>query len=191
MLITILLFFGCYLAGSLMFSFWLGKLKGFDIRNYGDGNPGAVNAFKAGGWFIGILSLLLDYLKGFLPVLFIVQNLSINDMRLVPIAIGPVLGHAFSPFLKFRGGKSIAVTFGVWSGLTLWEGPTLLGTVFVVLKFIVKLKNDAWGVMIGMGCLLIYILLRSPRLEYISIFFLNTFILFIKHWKDFRISNKP
>ena len=190
MLITILLFFGCYLAGSLMFSFWLGKLKGLDIRNYGDGNPGAVNAFKAGGWLIGILSLLLDYLKGFLPVLFIIRTLNISDMRLVPIAIAPVLGHAFSPFLKFQGGKSIAVTFGIWAGLTLWEGPTLLGLVFLFLKFIVKFKHDALGVMIGMGCLLIYILLRSPSPELISIFFLNTLILVVKHWKDFRIS-KP
>ena len=177
-----------YLLGALMFSFWLGKLKRLDIRNYGDGNPGAINAFKAAGWRIGVVALLLDYLKGFLPVLFFFKTIGITDIRLIPIAIAPVLGHAFSPFLGFLGGKAIAVTFGIWSGLTLWEGPTLLGAIFILLKFIVKIKNEAWGVLIGMAGLLIYIILRHPTFELISIFILNFLILVIKHWHELRKS---
>jgi len=184
---TILLTLSCYLIGSLMFSFWLGKMKGLDVRNYGDSNPGAINAFKAGGWLIGIPGLFLDYLKGFLPVLFVTRNLGINDWRAVPIVIAPVLGHAFSPFLKFHGGKSIAVTFGIWSGLTLWECPTLLGITFLFLKFVLKIKNDAWVVLIGMGSLLIYILFRMPSLELFFIFGLNILILVIKHWRGLTL----
>ena len=183
-LMTIALTFLSYLSGSLMFSFWLGKLKNVDIRNYGDGNPGAVNAFKGAGWGIGVLALLLDYLKGFLPVYLVHQIFGINDIRIVPIAIAPVLGHAFSPFLRFRGGKSIAVTFGIWSGLTLWEGPTLLGALFILLKFIVKIKNDAWYVLIGMAGLLIYLFFRYPEPVFISIFFINVLVLVIKHWQE-------
>lgn len=185
-LMTIALTLLSYLSGSLMFSFWLGKLKNVDIRNFGDGNPGAINAFKGAGWGIGIISLLLDYLKGFLPVYLVYQVLGITDIRLIPIAIAPVLGHAFSPFLRFRGGKSIAVTFGIWSGLTLWEGPTLLGTIYCFLKFIVKTKNDGWGVLIGMGGLLIYVLFRHPNSVFIAIFSLNALVLVIKHWQELR-----
>ncbi|MEO0115006.1 MAG: glycerol-3-phosphate acyltransferase [candidate division WOR-3 bacterium] len=106
---------------------------------------------------------------------------------MVPIAVAPVFGHAFSPFLKFRGGKSIATTFGIWSGLTLWECPTLLGIVFIFLKFVVRIKQDAWVVLIGMSGVLIYILFRLPRLELFLILGFNTLILVIKHWHDLLI----
>ncbi len=98
MLTTVLLTLICYIIGSLMFSCWLGRIKGVDIRMYGDGNPGAINAFKAGGWLIGTLGLSLDYLKGFLPVLFVTRALRINDWRLVPIAVAPVLVMPFRHF---------------------------------------------------------------------------------------------
>jgi glycerol-3-phosphate acyltransferase PlsY len=61
-----------------------------------------------------------------------------------------VFGHAFSPFLRFRGGKGIAATFGVWSALTLWQGPCLLGALFLLGKFALRLR-DAWTVMLGMA----------------------------------------
>lgn len=184
MLVTILLTLICYLIGSMMFSVWLGRLKGLDIRKYGDGNPGAINAFKAGGWIIGIFSMLLDYFKGFLPLLFIVRKIGIEDLKLVPIAIAPVLGHAFSPFLGFGGGKAIGVTFGIWSGLTLWMGPTVLGAAFLFFKFVTRIKQAAWIVLLGMICLLVFILLLKPYPVLIMVWVLNFSILLFKHRGD-------
>jgi glycerol-3-phosphate acyltransferase PlsY len=149
-----------FLAGSVPFSVWMVRLLlDDDVRRYGDGNPGATNAWKAGGWRVGLPALLLDYLKGAVPVGLAHFAAGLSGWSLVPVALAPVAGHAFSPFLRFRGGKALAVTFGVWTFLTLGEGPTVLGLLFAL--WLAVLSNDAWAVMLGMLGLLAYLLLRS------------------------------
>src|SRR5690606_14820148 len=106
-----------WLSGSLMFSYWLGCLKRRNLREVGDGNPGGVNLLKAVGIGWGLAGIALDFLKGYVPLVLLLWNGAVTGYELVPVAIAPVLGHAFSPFLKFQGGKAIAVTFGVWSAL--------------------------------------------------------------------------
>lgn len=138
-----------FLSGSLPLAWWMGWLgMGVDIRRYGDGNPGAMNVWRAGGraWFV--LALLLEFLKGAVP-LWLAQGLShLSGWQLVPPAIAAPLGHAFSPWLRFRGGKALAVTFGVWSGLTLWQIPILLGGMFgLLLRWT---SSEAQTVRIGM-----------------------------------------
>jgi len=71
---------------------------------------------------------------------------------MLPVALGPIVGHAFSPLLGFRGGKALAVTFGVWTGLTLWIGPVLLGLGFAA--GVAFLSTNAWSVALGMLALL-------------------------------------
>lgn len=149
-----------YLSGSLPFSVWLCQLfLSKDVRSYGDHNPGALNAWRAGGFMIGIPVLLLDYLKGAVPVTLASYLFGISGWQLVPVAIAPVAGHAFSIFLKFRGGKSITTSFGIWTGVTLWEAPTLLGLFLFVIYFI-QLR-DSWNFAIAMICLLVYLLARQ------------------------------
>ncbi len=117
-----------FLLGAMPFSVWMGRLiLRTDVRNYGDGNPGAINAWRAGGYKSGLPAILLDYLKGAVPVSLASLRFGFTGWQLAVVALSPVLGHAFSPFLRFRGGKAVAVTFGIWTGLTLWEGPTILG----------------------------------------------------------------
>jgi len=75
----------------------------------------------------------------------------------VPVALAPVLGHAFSPFLRLRGGKAIAATFGVWTALTLWKGPTVLGLSVGIFH---RLQTvDGWTVALGMATWLCCLLL--------------------------------
>lgn len=169
-----------------MFSYWLGKLARKDIREYGDKNPGAMNAFKAAGWTIGIPAMLLDFLKAFVPIFIIYYNLGIKDMKIVPIAIAPVLGHAFSPFLNFKGGKAIGPSFGVWAGLTLWQGPVVLGMSFILLKFIFRIKKDALVTVIGFGLLLIYLILFNRNLALILVSIIIFTIIVYKHWADLK-----
>jgi acyl phosphate:glycerol-3-phosphate acyltransferase len=174
-----------FLSGSLPFSVWLVRLRGRDARSVGDGNPGAINAFRAGGARAGIPALLLDFLKGALPVAAAFWLLGVRGWLVLPVAIAPVLGHAFSPFLGFRGGKAIAVTFGIWTGITLWQGPCLLGAVFLLGKFIFRLR-DAWTVLLGTAALLAAAVFfwREPALAALAV--ANAAVLGWKHRREIR-----
>jgi glycerol-3-phosphate acyltransferase PlsY len=120
-----------FLLGSVPFSVLLSRgLGGEDPRVQADGNPGAFNAWKSAGWKAGIPAILLDFFKGAIPVGTAFYGVGISGISLLPVALAPILGHAFSPFLRFRGGKSLAVTFGVWAGLTFGEGALVLGLFF-------------------------------------------------------------
>jgi glycerol-3-phosphate acyltransferase PlsY len=174
-----------YLAGSLPFSVWLGRLMlDTDIREYGDGNPGASNAWKAGGWRVGLAALLLDYSKGAVPIGWLHFVVGLSGWALVAAALAPVLGHAFSPFLHFQGGKALAVTFGVWTGLMVAEGPVVLGLCFGI--FIAVLSSDGWAVVFGMLSFLLYLLLFHPDGTLWAVWCGNFVILVWKHRYDLR-----
>jgi len=107
-----------FLSGSVPWSWILGKFRGIDIRSKGSGNTGATNLFRICGKGAGISGLLLDTLKGALPVLAAKHGIPgilppIGDWALALTAIFAVLGHVFSPWLGFRGGKGVATTLGV------------------------------------------------------------------------------
>jgi glycerol-3-phosphate acyltransferase PlsY len=172
-----------FLLGAMPFSYWLGHLVlHTDIRRYGDGNPGAANAWRAGGWRVGLPASLLDYLKGAVPVGLAHFNCGSSGWELVPIALAPIFGHAFSPFLGLRGGKALAVTFGIWTGLTLGEGPIMLG-VFFSLFFLLQ-TADAWAVVLGMLGLLAHLLLRQAESPTLAIWGGNVMVLTWKHRHD-------
>jgi len=174
-----------FLSGSIPFSVWIGRLLlRADIRRYGDGNPGAANAWRAGGWPVGLLAGLLDYLKGAIPVGFAYFRLGMDGPALVAVALAPVLGHAFSPFLRFRGGKAVAVTFGIWTGLTVGEVPIILGALLGVFYFTIAV--DAWSAMLGMAGLLAHLLLRGHPPVLLAVWAGNTAILAWKHRSDLR-----
>lgn len=174
-----------FVLGGMPFSLWLGHLFAHtDIRGYGDGNPGATNAWRVGGWRVGVAALLLDYLKGVVPVGLAHFAFGVSGWWLLPAALAPVLGHAFSPFLRFRGGKAVAVTFGIWTGLMLGEGPILLG-LFLGLFFLVQ-SSDAWAVLLTMLCLLAHLLLRRARASTLAVWCGNMLILLWKHRCDLR-----
>lgn len=182
-MIVVLWFICGFLSGSMPFSYLIGRIAvNDDIRHYGDGNPGAINALKAGGWKAGAPAILLDYLKGAVPVGMANFIFDMQGLGLVLIALSPVLGHAFSPFLGFRGGKAVAVTFGVWTGLLLWEGPTIFGIalgIFVLIQVV-----DSWAVVLSMLTLLVYLTLRRFEGDFLFIAIGNLIILVWKHLPD-------
>ena len=138
-----------FLSGSIPFSVLVGRLAAnVDIREYGDRNPGATNVLRATGWSWFALAGLLDYLKGAIPVSIPWFFLGIDAWRIVLIALAPLLGHAYSPWLRFRGGKAVTATFGVWTGLTLGAGPIMLG-IMLSLAFAVVIVSG-WAVVLAM-----------------------------------------
>jgi glycerol-3-phosphate acyltransferase PlsY len=164
---------------SLLIGLWVLKV---DVRRYGDGNPGASNVIRASGWRVGVPAILLDSLKGAAPVGTAYFLVGIQDWRIVPIAIAPVAGHAFSPWLRFRGGKAIAVTFGVWTGLTLGMAPILLGFSLLLAYFTVAVS--AWAVVLAMLGLLGGLLLSQHSLVFLAVWLGNMAILIFKHRHD-------
>lgn len=113
---------GGYFSGSILFAKVTAKLfqKPAILQNSKDGNPGTANAFRYGGFWCGIITLLGDLLKGAMPI-YLYQKFggSFTSMPALValVLIAPVLGHAFPAFHRFQGGKGIAVTFGCLLGL--------------------------------------------------------------------------
>jgi acyl phosphate:glycerol-3-phosphate acyltransferase len=106
-----------YLLGSIPTGVLLSSaLGGRDVRQYGSGNIGAANVVRASGFKVGALVGLLDILKGVVPVL-IGGLVGIDESGLALVAVAAVLGHDYSIFLRFKGGKGVATTLG--AGLAL------------------------------------------------------------------------
>jgi glycerol-3-phosphate acyltransferase PlsY len=169
--------------GAIPFSVWLGRLAlQADIRHFGDGNPGATNAWRAGGWRVGLPALLLDYLKGAIPVGLAHFGAGLSDWPLAAVALAPIFGHAFSPFLRFQGGKALAVTFGVWTGLTLGHYPLIFG-LFLGLFLWVQ-TGHGWAVALSVVAVLAYQLLFTENIYLLLIWVINGGLLIWKYRAD-------
>lgn len=181
-----------FLCGSLMFSYWLGLLAKRNLRVVGDGNPGAINLWRAAGFKYGILGILLDFLKGYFPLIIILKSGYIDNYWIVPVAIAPILGHAFSPFLKLKGGKAIATTFGIWSALTGFEVSLAYAVILALLlalsllikkgKFL-SAERDGIQVVFGFLLLFIYLYFRRFPIEIFCVWFVNLIVLGYKNIK--------
>ena len=117
---------GAYLAGAIPFGFLIGKMRGVDVRTVGSKNIGATNVFRTVGKKWGLLAFLCDFLKGFVPVLLAKK---FGGEAHLPLAVGlmTVVGHMFTCFMKFKGGKGIATGFGMLVGLLPWLVLTAFG----------------------------------------------------------------
>ena len=128
-----------YVLGSIPAGLWLGlALRGVDIREHGSGNIGATNTFRALGAKIGGTAFLFDVTKGLAPVLAARYG---PGSAYLPMLCGlaAILGHSFSVFLRFRGGKGVATSTGAFLGLapcaTLVAG-LVFGLVFWRSRFV-------------------------------------------------------
>ena len=110
-----------YLIGSIPVAYIFGRvLKNLDIREHGSGNMGATNAFRVLGKGPGIVVLILDIIKGIIPVTLLANAFGLRDpWSLVIIAVAAVAGHNWTVFLGFKGGKGIATSLGVFIGLAI------------------------------------------------------------------------
>ncbi|MDM7274346.1 glycerol-3-phosphate 1-O-acyltransferase PlsY [Sulfurihydrogenibium azorense] len=165
-----------YLIGSIPFGLIVGKIFGKDVRKEGSGNIGATNVTRVIGKKAGILVLLLDALKGFFPVY--IAKYYFPSKYVSIIALTAVIGHCFSIYLKFKGGKGVATAFGVLLALSLkvalivltfWLG-VFLTTGYVSLASVLS-AGISWSV--------IYVLLDDIYYTFAG-FFIAIIIIF-KH----------
>ena len=152
-----------YFIGCFNFALLISKIKKTDVRKIGSGNPGTMNMSRQFGLKIGLLTLLLDMLKGGIPALivfFIFKNMRfINiDMPIYPLAcylsgIFAIIGHIYPVTMRFKGGKGIATTFGVFAFVlpcqNLWYLFIVFGVLFFTLLFIYITKWGGVGSLVG------------------------------------------
>ena len=138
MIETLLAVVAAYLVGSLSFAVIVSRLMGLnDPRTYGSGNPGATNVLRSGNKAAAALTLLLDAIKGWLPVWAVAQWGAAWGIEnaLAPVALAAFVGHVWPVFFRFQGGKGVATAAGVLIGIQPWLGLATCATWIIVVYF--------------------------------------------------------
>jgi glycerol-3-phosphate acyltransferase PlsY len=191
----ILVFLASYLIGSIPFGFLIGKICGKDIRKLGSCNIGATNVTRTVGKFAGRVCFILDFLKGFAPVFVVsllVNKKVIDDYYQLPqiiAALGAVIGHMFTIFLKFKGGKGVSTS----AGTLLAMAPLaflISGVVWVVVFLVgryVSLASIAAAAVLPVSATLLSILEVYPTPWVIVIFlYLLAILAILRHTSNIR-----
>ncbi|MDD4731888.1 MAG: glycerol-3-phosphate 1-O-acyltransferase PlsY [Desulfovibrio sp.] len=165
-----------YLLGAVPFGMLLAKFKGVDIRSQGSGNTGATNVARTCGLPLGLTALALDLGKGLVPVL-LATGMSDHWLFLSICTAAPILGHVYSPFLGFKGGKAVATTIGAFLGLAFL--PTLV-CVLLCVAGILASGYVSLGSLI-FGAALPLAMLASGRAELAPVALAITLLLYWRH----------
>ena len=126
-----------YFFGAIPSGVWIGKIfKNIDVRDYGSKNSGATNSYRVLGANLGIAVLIIDVLKGFIP-LYIASKFNLKYNDLVILGLVAILAHTFSCFISFKGGKGVATSLGVF----LFLAPVItliLLVIFILVVYFTK-----------------------------------------------------
>jgi glycerol-3-phosphate acyltransferase PlsY len=132
-----------YLLGSVPFGFLLARARGVDIRGTGSGNIGATNVSRSLGKKLGLVVLVLDALKGAVPIVaarWLELDQSVSPLVVTACGLAAICGHCFPVWLRFRGGKGVATSFGVFVAVD----PVIIGlcvALFAVLYALVRIVS--------------------------------------------------
>ncbi len=128
-----------YLIGSLSFAVIVSRVMGLhDPRTYGSKNPGATNVLRSGSKAAAVVTLLLDGVKGFLPVLLVRlygQPYGLEEGTVAMVGLAAFLGHLFPVFFRFQGGKGVATALGVFLGIHWILGLAVIATWIIIAWF--------------------------------------------------------
>lgn len=171
-----------YLMGSIPVGVLLAKLKGKDPRKTGSGNIGATNVMRSAGKALGIITLIGDAAKGFIPVM--AGLLYSQDAWLVAsIGAAAFLGHLFPVFLNFKGGKGIATSVGVFLALC----PVAVAVVFGLFVLILALfRYVSLGSLVGAAFLPATLYFLNARDEYVYLACFAGIMVFLKHHENIK-----
>ena len=173
-------FFSASIPWSLIIGFIFSKQ---DIRTIGDRNPGGTNTLKLAGIKVGLLAISLDILKSFFPIYFAII-FGFDGFQLAILCFAAISGSIFSPFLRFNGGKSLAVSCGIWMANSLGMIGALICLIMAFSHLIQK--THLWTILSGWLGILIWVLIFSLSIEYIVIFIINFILVMFKHKNEFN-----
>lgn len=151
---------------------------GIDVRDIGSGNIGATNVTRAFGWRAGALVFVLDYFKGALPIWLLGRSFPLDSWLVCVSGVSLVFGHCYSPYLRFRGGKGVATSFGVASAIIPCAA-AVAGTAYMVLLYITKIS--AIGSLAGVAVLLLSLPIIKPPVEIVILMVAISTLVIIRH----------
>jgi acyl phosphate:glycerol-3-phosphate acyltransferase len=157
-----------YLLGSVPTGYILGSVAGVDVRKAGSGNVGATNVARVVGKRYGILTLVADIAKGFVPVI-VALNIGLTSTATAFIGIAAFLGHLYPVFLRFQGGKGVATALGVFLGLAPWA-TLILMAIFVLVLLATRVVSLSSMVAAGCAPIVFWLFFHSPILVGMSLF---------------------
>lgn len=166
-----------YLLGSFPTAYLIGKMKGIDIRNYGSGNVGATNVYRVLGWKLGIITFMIDALKGFFPTYLSIKLYS-NPYITIGCGILAILGHIFTIFLNFKGGKGVATSAGVFLAISTYQ------VLIAVLIFLIVVRVWGFVSLATLTASLVFAIssvLSNLRLEFKYFTLFTTTVIFLTH----------
>ncbi len=175
-----------YLAGAIPFGFLFSRAAGKDVREEGSGNIGATNVNRVLGKKLGILTLLCDVAKGYLPVYLVATLLPHAENRDLFIALcglATVLGHMFPVYLGFKGGKGVATALGVF----LFFSPlSILLALFVFIAVVATSGFVSAGSLAAAGLIPLFIWFFAGSTSTVLIAFTIAALIWIKHSSNIR-----
>jgi glycerol-3-phosphate acyltransferase PlsY len=157
-----------YLLGSVPTGYILGSLAGVDVRRAGSGNVGATNVARVVGKRHGIFTLIADVAKGFVPV-FLALILNFSPLVTAYVGIAAFLGHLYSVFLRFEGGKGVATALGVFLALAPWVTLVLV-LIFAAVFFATRVVSLSSMVAAASAPLVLWIWSYPPIWIWMSFF---------------------
>ena len=180
-----------YLFGAIPFCYLIARIhSGKDLRKIGERNPGSVNLMFNVSKSLGVVGGILDFLKGFAA--YLVSYMISGSLAVAVLASSAaVLGHNYSPYLKFSGGKGMATTIGVLFAANPFS---ILAFGILFIAFLLVSKNIIWSIMLSISgaCLFIYFFERSGA--FLLLLLLLLFIVIPKYtafsrkfWVSFKI----
>jgi len=182
-----------YILGSLPFSFWLGKMKGVDIRRVGSGNVGATNLARSVGAGWGTIAFILDLGKGLLAVVLagyifslFEDNLTSSAMLKIIGGIMSICGHNWSMWIKFQGGKGVATSAGVFLGLAPIPLVLSLAVWLVVFAFFRYVSLASISSMISLPIWMLVGIGGKVALPIIVFSCIVTVLIIIRHRSNIR-----
>lgn len=171
-----------YLLGSVPAGFLLGYFSGVDVRRAGSGNVGATNVARVVGRTQGLITLLIDVLKGFLPValaLWLGAGEAVTSMA----GLAAFLGHLYPLFLRFQGGKGVATALGVFLALAPWATAAMVG-VFVVVAALGRMVSLASIAAAASAPIFLWVFFYSPYV--FGLGSLLAAIIIVRHHENLR-----
>ncbi len=167
-----------YVLGGIPFGIVVSKALGLpDPRTVGSKNIGFTNVLRASGKTAGILTLLGDFGKGWVCAWVAMHWLTVESYIMV-VAFAPILGHMFSPFLGFKGGKGVATAVGVVLGLSPSIGLLLL---LIWLGAVAIWRYSSGGALAAFGCFPIVAVVNEQRQEFFIFSLVISALIWIKH----------
>lgn len=172
-----------FIIGGFPTGVFLSKRKyGLDVREVGSGNIGASNVRRVFGWYAGFLTFLIDFLKGAIPLALVAKS-GASSSFIDWAGIFLVLGHCFSPFLGFKGGKGVATSLGC---MVVVE-PLCAGVaLFTYLGALVFSKISAVGSLAGVGACLIYLAVFFQSIEHWKLILALCIIIVWRHQENIK-----